>query len=384
MKLERIRTLASLVVSLTFMALLLVTGAAVLSGDAWIVLDAPAFNVYLWVVVCFTVVVSGIAFTYSFFYYGQMHNLRSLVLLFLALDLCLLVLLYGLTHPVMEIWGYTFAGRNENRSMVALMGLVVAPGVLLYSFAGDAEPVPRNKVLYSLFGGLVIPLLAVLSFFTPGGLLKTTEEIGGVQGLTPAGWFIAVSFPLANAISLFMLLREHRSFPDHVVSALIHAIVLWSVASVIFTFLWNPLQIAELLYLSCIAGGLCLIDVAMIIGTVLEPFRTLEVEVTKRSAELDLSRQESDFLLSCWAHKVGNLLQGIVTHLELFSMARESNQDLLASQAQASELARQTTAINRQVLWISEAKANRFATHTSVPVRPNLLRAYEVVSQMYG
>jgi len=102
--------------------------------------------------------------------------------------------------------------------------------------------------------------------------------------------------------------------------------------------------------------GFLVIAVAMIITAVVEPHKALVGLVEERTQEVEASRKESEFYLTLWGHKIGNLLQGMTMYLDL--LALPDPQDPKHLQESASSLSREAALINRQVGILAQVKEN--------------------------
>ncbi|RDE15361.1 MAG: hypothetical protein C4K47_02930 [Candidatus Thorarchaeota archaeon] len=366
----RTRRLANIAVVLSFLTFMVFSLVLDISGLAWISLGDDVFHFWAVILTGLTMAVSGATLTDSLLYYSQLKNVRRLVILFMAADALILAMLYILSHPSSVGWSPIFADRARNRTITTTFGLALAPGALLSSFAGNAAATRRNTVLYSLWGGLFIPVFGLLCFFSPSPLLVLTSPEGGLGGLTIAGWAVAILAPLFIVIAFVRLVAEYRQSRDLVVLAFALALLLWATASLNLSVLWNPDQVAEILYMTDAMAGMTLIGMAMVMDAIVEPFRTLETVIHKRTQELEDSKSETEFFLSAWTHKVGNMLQGITTYLDLVGYATTKGESMVSSQKEAAQLNWEAKIFNRQVAWLSQVKSS--SKSTLVPVSLDL------------
>jgi signal transduction histidine kinase len=134
------------------------------------------------------------------------------------------------------------------------------------------------------------------------------------------------------------------------------AMALWLIGALFGMFSWDPLQVAEIIWMGSIIGGFFLIAVVQFVTSILHPHRNLEQLVSLRTKELNLSNQESEFYLKMWTHKIGNFLQGMITYLDILEMAEQFSEDDKKTRAAAGDLSRDAAMVNRQVIQLSRIK----------------------------
>ncbi|MBA7562445.1 hypothetical protein ES708_04097 [subsurface metagenome] len=127
------------------------------------------------------------------------------------------------------------------------------------------------------------------------------------------------------------------------------ALILWITGTVFIIVLWDPLQIAELLWMTTIIAGFLLIATVQFVTSIIHPHKLLESQVFQRTQELNQSKRESDFYLSMWTHKLGNFLQGMVTYLDILEHASQNSEDDSKTRAVARDLSREAIIVNQQV-----------------------------------
>jgi hypothetical protein len=213
-------------------------------------------------------------------------------------------------------------------------------------------------------------------------LLVLTSLEGGLGGLTIAGWAVAIFVPLLIVIAFVRLVGEYKQSRDLVVLAFALALLLWATASLNLSVLWNPDQVAEIVYMTDATAGMAVIGMAMVMDAIVEPFRTLETVIHKRTQELEDSKSETEFFLSAWAHKVGNMLQGITTYLDLVGYAATKGESLVSSQKEAAQLNWEAKIINRQVAWLSRVKASSKSPLVSVSLGLAISKAATSIAEL--
>ena len=376
-----------LLADLALMAILAIAGGVSLfyavTGLAWVILAPELFQFYALVLSFITMVVAGAVFSNSLIYYSQVKNVRRLVILLLAGDVIILTLLYVITHPVNIQWAPVIADRIRNRTITTTFGLAAMPGALMCSIARDSPAGIRTQVAYAIWGGVVIPLIGILCVFSPQPLFTLTDPVGGIGGLTLAGWVVAIAMPLIALISLVRFIVEYKKSRNRVALAFGFALVLWIIASLFLSFLWDPIQVAELIYMLNVLAGMGVIGLAMLVDAVIQPFKTLETQIEKRTEELDKSKKESDLFLMAWSHKVGNILQGITTFLDVYSEdASESTPS--SGRSIASELSWEGGIINRQVSWLAEVRLSTGKQLEAVDIEQAVETAIDAIDELKG
>lgn len=343
-----------------------------MSGFAWVYLDPDQFSFWMLVSVAMLAIVSGIVATYSFVQYTQEGRLRSYIITLLGANVILLAFLYLITHPV-TIWS-VFSNRERNLTIVAALGFLVAPGVLGGSLVGHKSLTPKSRNIALLWGAVVQPLVSLALLMSPEPLFTLTSE--GFGNLSPVGWLLTIIFGVSTALSLGRYLREWSRNHENITLASSLALVLWMLSFLIFLTIESPIQVAELLWFSGVAYGFVLLAATMIVTSIIEPHRILESLVTERTAQLEESREETEFYLRLWTHKIGNLLQGISTYLELIGYKAGEIPSLTGLQKPAMDLVMESITVNRQVERLIRIKEKE--TSVTWPVSMNhVLSSFE-------
>jgi hypothetical protein len=303
-----------------------------------------------------------------------------MVIMFLGANVVLFSFAYLVTHPIIEL--STIATRDRNRTIVSGLGFLLTPGVLAGSVTGEALFTRTKKRLVILWGAILQPLAFILLLAAPYPLFKVTDPSGGFAGLTPVGILLTLVVGSSAALALLRYLLEWYRSRDRVVLSSTLSLVLWIGSFIIYTMLEDPSQIAEPLWLGGVFAGFLLLALGMILTSIIEPHRLLESLVEERTTELRAAQRESDFYLRMWVHKMGNLLQGIVTYLELLSEEQRRIGKEEPYQA-AMALSNEATFFNRQVSKLSEIKSARDTQLVPVVIHSYILKALEAVKQSY-
>ena len=315
------------------------------SGFAWVQLDPDWFSFWMLVFVTMLVIVSGVVATYSFVQYTQERSLRSFVITFLGANVILLSFFYLLTNPA-TTWSI-FSSRQRNITIVAALGCLITPGVLGGSLVGRKTVTPRYRNITLLWGAVLQPLVSFLLLLSPKPVFTLTGA--GLANLSLAGWILSIIIGVSTFLSLIRYLQEWFRTRESITLASSLALVLWITSFFIYLAIASPTQVAELLWFSGVAEGFVLLAVTMIITSIIEPHRVLESLVEERTVQLNESRKETEFYLRLWTHKIGNLLQGISTYLELIGNGSEEIPTLSDSQKIAMDLVNESTLVNRQI-----------------------------------
>ena len=317
-----------------------------MSGYAWVYLDSDQFSFYMLISVAMLAIVAGIVATYSFVQYTQEGSLRSFIMTLLGANVVLLAFLYLLTHPV-TTWS-VFSDRQRNLTIVTSLGFLVAPGVLGGSLVGHRPLTLKSKYIALFWGACAQPFGSLLLLMSPDPLFTLTS-VTGFGNLSFAGWLFSIIYGVSTSLSLVRYLREWFRKHESITLASSLALVLWILSFLIFLTLDRPIQIAELLWFNGVAYGFLLLAVTMIITSIIEPHKALESLIKERTAQLEESREETEFYLRLWTHKIGNLLQGIHSYLELIGFKAGEFPSLSDYQKMAVDLVRESTSVNRQV-----------------------------------
>jgi hypothetical protein len=315
------------------------------SGFAWVFLDPDQFSFWMLVFVAALSIVSGIVATYSFVQYTQEGSFRSFVLTLLGANVILLAFLYLLTHPV-TTWSI-FSDRRRNMTITAALGFLITPGVLGSSLVGHKTLTPRSRNVALLWGVVAQPLVSLVLLLSPEPVFILTSN--GFGNLSLAGWILSIVIGVSTFLSLVRYLREWVHTRESITLASSLALILWILSFLIYLAVESPIQVAELLWLNGIAEGFVLLAVTMIITSIIEPHRVLESLVRVRTIQLEESRKDTEFYLRLWTHKIGNLLQGITTYLELIGYRAAEIPMLSGFQNHAMDLVKESTIVNRQV-----------------------------------
>lgn len=337
-----------------FSAFLMIEILPLVSGLAWIYLDPDEFSFWMLVSVAMLAIVSGIVATYSFVQYTQESRLRSFIIMLLGANVVLLSFLYLITHPI-TTWS-SFSDRQRNLTVVAALAFLVAPGVLGGSLVGHREVSPRSRNIVLLWGIVLQPFFSLALLMSPEPVFTLTGN--GFANLSFMGWAVSIIFGFSAFLSLIRYLREWKRRHESIILASSLALVIWILSFLIFLAIDSPIQVAELLWFSGVAYGFVLLAATMIITSIVEPHRALESVVRERTTQLEKSREETEFYLRLWTHKIGNLLQGISTYLELIEYQAEEIPSLSEYQKLATDLLRESTSVNRQVERLIRIKEN--------------------------
>ncbi len=171
----------------------------------------------------------------------------------------------------------------------------------------------------------------------------------GIAGVTPLGWVTLGITVSATAVVLWRSVRGWRRHPDELSLAWLLALIDWTLALSLFTVQSSPLQVIELLWFGSLVHGSLVLAVGSLVTSVVGPQRLLRQLVEQRTRLLNEAREETAFYLNIWGHKVGNLLQGITTYLELIREDAASATGTGVPHGYVSALIREATLINRQV-----------------------------------
>ncbi len=326
-----------------------------IGGQLWIIISPQVVAVSLTLLVAANLATTSMIFTHSLIHYFQQKSVRYLLLLLMALDAAMLCVMFLITHPSLDLFSL-YADRNRNRSIAIAWGMVLMISGLAGAFSGDTVVTLRIRIIGFLFGIILLPMIGFWFLFSPEPVIVSTEPSGGLSGLTMTGWVAILILGSLMLTAFLKYIKEWFRTRDRVVLASTSAMFFWLYALVTVVVLESPYQFAEVIWVGSVTAGFALIALAMLSTAIIEPRRELEKTVATRTKELSDSKQESEFYLGIWTHKMGNLLQGLLVYLDLLQIAEESGSDTGDHRRSAMEIAREATLLNAQVTKLSQAK----------------------------
>jgi hypothetical protein len=312
---------------------------------------------------------------YSLVNYSQEQDFRDLALLLIVFDSIMIMLFYLVTSPATASWSL-FADSERNRTIVTAFAFILIPFLLFGSLEKKSKATKKQVVVSAAWGLFLIPSLLFWFFLSPEPVFVTTQNGGGLEGITPLGWVVAVgalTTIVGSLVKSFFAWNRERS---RITLAYFLTLILWMSSVSTFVMQTDPFQLSELLWFWGISSGFAIIAVAMVISNVIEPRRELSAAVKIRTEELEHAKKETEFYLNIWAHKVGNLLQGMTTYLDLFSASIDP-EFLSQPQETAKDLSGQATMINRQVAALLRVKENEVARTWPVHLLNMIRKAYD-------
>ncbi|MHA2423388.1 MAG: hypothetical protein ACXAEF_01260 [Candidatus Thorarchaeota archaeon] len=343
-----------LVASLFFVTLVFLLYMS-LSGIAWEILSIEVFTFWMILITFLVAVSAGGVGTYSFVSFVKNHEMRSLMLILLGANFVLWIFLFLVTHPGSAEWS-TFSDRERNRTLVMTFVLLFVPCILLGSFSGKVKLSRPSTRLLILWGAIAMPFVNLLLFLSPDPLFAITSSEGGVEGLTLIGIVLSLGYLISHivAVARFALLWFRTR--DTLDFALFLALSHWISGTLFGIILWDPLQVAELLWIFTILSGFFLVAAMQFITSILQPHKELEDLVEQRTREVEVSNKESEYYLKMWTHKMGNILQGMVTYLDVLEHAAQGSEDDTDSRSAARVLSREAILVNHQVIQLTQIK----------------------------
>jgi light-regulated signal transduction histidine kinase (bacteriophytochrome) len=106
--------------------------------------------------------------------------------------------------------------------------------------------------------------------------------------------------------------------------------------------------------------------------------------VRERTKQLEETREESEFYLNVWGHKIGNLLQSMILYLEMISTSSERDQKIVELADAAIEIGRETGQINRQVAALIKLKEKEDIELSPMNISEVLASSLEITKKLYG
>ncbi|MFX1332278.1 MAG: hypothetical protein ACFE9W_12010 [Promethearchaeota archaeon] len=370
----------SLIIPLLFVVFLIIQLYALASGLAWIEVNPIQFNFWLSVLVAIVATVAGIVATYSFVQYNQERCFRDFIFSLIGINIVLLAFLFLLTHPAAS-WS-AFSDRQRNMTIVAAIGYLVTPGMLASSIVNDNYVTRKTKCIALLLGTVILPLISVWMFLAPEPIFRLTGPGIGLGVLTPHAWFLAIIIGITSLVAFLRYLQEWLRGHDRIILSAALALVHWILAFLIYLVIESPLQVAELLWFSSIAAGFILLAIAMVVTSIIEPHRALEMIIEERTSQLKESQEETEFYLKLWTHKIGNLLQGISTYLELIGYQAEEVSGLVNLRKPAADLVKESILVNRQIGRLIRIKEKTSSATWPVSLMHALMKSKDEVREI--
>jgi hypothetical protein len=326
--------------------------------------------------------VNSVIVAFTALHYLQERNFRDLALFLIALDGILMMVFYLITCPASEPWSY-FADRDRNRTIITAFTFILIPFLLLGSPDQEATTSKKQEIISGIWGLGIMPSILLIFLLSPEPLFVTTQIGQGLSGISPFAWVI-LSGALAALVGTFVKsLIVWRREQSRIAMAHFMMLTLWTCSVVTFSVQSNPFQLSEILWFWGFISGFAIIAVAIIITNVIEPQKELAALVKLRTEELESTEKETEFYLNIWAHKVGNILQGMTTYLDLFSEA-PNQENLTRPQEVAKELGGEATIINRQVAALLRVKENKEPKTWPVHLQNKIRQAHETSREILG
>jgi len=365
-----------------FLLFMAIHVAFILSGLIWVELTQGQIIFWLTLDTLGGSVAAGVLFIYSLERYKQEHLFRDLLFVMLSIDAIIAAGFYLITSPAFA--GLSpFVDRNRNRVMLLFLGLIVGISPLLGSLAGES-PVGRSEKIRVLFANAVVgPILASIAVFSPVQFITVASSELGPFEFTPDGLALFLSVLVVLVLSMvksFRVWQTHR-----VISCLALGLmmILFITSGLLASMLTNPSTVLEVEWHFAYFAGFALISLATVMDVVIDPFRALKTLLDNRTSELDESRRESEYYLSIWSHKVGNLLQELSTYLELLTLA-PNPEEIARLRESAVALVYDVQAINRQVHVLTRIKERKSKDLVSVDINAAFSVAIQDVRSRLG
>ena len=359
----------------TFIAILAVVALLFITGEVWVITTTQQMSVWIIFASVFLAVMGGVVATYSFVAYMQKPDLRFIVLGFLGVDIIFIAFAFLFTHPSSAIWLSTFPDRQRNRSIAIIFGMALIPSVLSGAFKGEVPLVKTRQWLFSIWGGLIVPAFVFWFSLSPEVVIISTDtsSSGGLFSATTAGLFMIVIVMIAFVVSFMRYLIEWFRGGDRIILASSLSLIIWIISLVLLGILSDSLQTLEIVWYTLMGCGFLIIAIAMMVSVILEPHSILNELVDDRTRKLEISERESEFYLDMWSHKIGNILQGMLTYLELLS--EKSHIDRVSTIQSAFDLGKEANLVNRQVINLIKIKQSKNLEMGPVDLKGALLIA---------
>ncbi len=327
-------------------------------------------------------IAAGIVIIYSLERYKQEHLFMYLLLVMISITVLIAGVLYLISSPAF-INLSPFVDRNRNRFILMFAGLTIAASPLLGSLVSEAPIRQHEKLLLILLTGVVGPILQVYALLTPVQLFNLSSSDFGPFQFSPGA---LVLFTLLTVLLIMSLVKSLRAYymsrvSIHLALGLLMALLLLS--GILISMQASPTSVMEGAWQAVYIEGFAIISISFMLDVVVDPFRILKALVIKRTEELVESKRESEYYLSIWSHKVGNLLQGLQLYLELLSSASDQ-QDIMKFSQSSLMLVKDVEAINRQVSILSRIKGRQTEDLFPVSINDAIKAAICEINDIFG
>ncbi len=341
----------------TFVLVLVGVLYLIATQAVWIVVDIEVMAVWIIVASVTTAILGGVVATYSFVAYRQLSELRYLVIGLLAVDMIYISLAFLFTHPASELWIPQLADRQRNRSIIVAFGLALMPTVLFGAFKGEVPVLGEKAWTLSLWNGFLIPLIIAWFTLSPEPVIISTDTSGsgGIFSATPIGLIIIILALASFVISFIRYSIEWFRLRNRIALGSNLSLFLWILSLLLLAILNDPFIILEIVWYGLVGVGFLIIAITMVVTSILEPHKALNELIAERTKELENSEMESSLYLDLWSHKIGNILQGMMTYIEVISELAK-NEGITEPIAKAKDLGKEANLINRQVYNLASIK----------------------------
>jgi len=351
------RQLISITILVLFIIFLSIPIIFIMTGFMWYELTQGQIILWLTFNTVGGSLAAGIVVIYSLERYKQEQLFTYLLFVMTCITITITGVFFLITSPAF-INLSPFVDRNRNRFILMIGGLTLAASPLLGSLVSETPIRQHEKLLLILLNGVVGPILQVYTLLSPVQLFTLSSEGLGPFQFSPGGYIL---FTILSVLLFMSLVKSLRAF--HISKVSIHLtlgllMALIFLAGILLSLQASPMSVMEASWHAVYIEGFAMIGISFMLDVVVDPFRILKALVLKRTEELAESKQESEYYLSIWSHKVGNLLQGLQLYLELLDSASDQ-QDITKWSESSLMLVNDVEAINRQVNILSRIKGRQ-------------------------
>ncbi|MDF1538800.1 MAG: hypothetical protein P1Q69_07850 [Candidatus Thorarchaeota archaeon] len=218
------------------------------------------------------------------------------------------------------------ADYNHHHSIIILTGMALVPSVLSGAFRGYTPLLDEKRWIYSVWGGIAVPTFIFWFTFSAEPVIISTATTGEgeIFNATTEGIIVILMVMVSFFLAFFRYVKEWRKGGDRITVASGLSLFIWIVSLLLLAILDDPFLTLESIWYGLAGAGFLLIAVAMIITSILEPHDVLNEVVSERTSRLKQSDEEIIFDLDMWTHKMGNILQGMMTSLRYYPLHSHS------------------------------------------------------------
>lgn len=346
-----------------------------------LVLERDSF--IFWQVVLAVMLATGLTtlIIYSVIHYGQTKSFDELLLGTASFNLLIVCFLYLLTTNL-DFFGGNPHLSQEKMILIITFGAVLSAVVLQFWQRYRGLQATKRRFFLTLAINLIIlPILVISIFFYPESIIDlqiTSYLISPERALILS--IIVILFIKAS----YTALREWRKEKKSIDLAIALASIMWILSAFFFVRQVDLYRASEIIGIAIFAYGFLIIAASLISMSVLEPHRTLQELVQKRTQELQRAIDESDYYLYMWSHEFGNTLQVVISYMEMILLSIEQGEDPIEFADGVLEIIEKGNSLIRLVRDLIRFKSSRGMEKTHTDIRETITLAIDSAVHLLG